>query len=130
VASYDTQPVRPACHKWRLAVSQGDVEAVAVLLSNPNLGIAIGGIGAGWIAGRFGPAVPLLGGIAIGIVATLAMLAGASVLPLAIACGAMVGIAAGAIGVHLYVVMAGVLFVLAAVPAIKCAQRERVSLHR
>ncbi len=28
------------------------------------------------------------------------------------------------------IAMAGVLFVLAAVPAVKCAQRERVSLHR
>lgn len=170
-----------------LGYGLGDGEAVAVLLSMPNLGIAIGGICAGWIAGRVGPAVPLLGGIAIGTVATFAMLAGVSVLPLAIACGAMVGMAAGAIGasgynlattlappeqqgtiaglvsvmmalgsvvftfaggevlkatqvpgtpvstatgVHLYVLMAGLLFVLAAVPAIKCAQRERVSLHR
>jgi len=170
-----------------LGYGLGHGEAVAVLLSMPNLGIAIGGICAGWIAGRVGPAAPLLGGIVIGIAATFAMLAGVSVLPLAIACGAMVGIAAGAIGasgynlattlapperqgtiaglvsvvmalgsvvftfaggevlkatqvpgapvstatgVHLYVLMAGALFVLAAVPAIKCVQRERVSLHR
>ena len=170
-----------------LGYGLGHGEAVAVLLSMPNLGIAIGGICAGWIAGRIGPAAPLLGGIVIGIAATFAMLAGVSVLPLAIACGAMVGIAAGAIGasgynlattlapperqgtiaglvsvvmalgsvvftfaggevlkatqvpgapvstatgVHLYVLMAGALFVLAAVPAIKCVQRERVSLHR
>jgi MFS family permease len=170
-----------------LGYGLGHGEAVAVLLSMPNLGIAIGGICAGWIAGRIGPAAPLLGGIVIGIAATFAMLAGVSVLPLAIACGAMVGIAAGAIGasgynlattlapperqgtiaglvsvvmalgsvvftfaggevlkatqvpgapvstatgVHLYVLMAGALFVLAAVPAIKCVQRERVSLHQ
>ncbi len=85
-----------------LGYGLGDGEAVAVLLAMPNLGIAIGGICAGWIAGRVGPAVPLLGGIAIGIVATFAMLAGVSVLPLAIACGAMVGIAAGAIGASGY----------------------------
>ena len=170
-----------------LGYGLGHGEAVAVLLSMPNLGIAIGGICAGWIAGRIGPAAPLLGGIVIGMAATFAMLAGVSVLPLAIACGAMVGIAAGAIGasgynlattlapperqgtiaglvsvvmalgsvvftfaggevlkatqvpgapvstatgVHFYVLMAGTLFVLAAVPAIKCVQRERVSLHR
>jgi MFS family permease len=170
-----------------LGYGLGHGEAVGVLLSMPNLGIAIGGICAGWIAGRIGPAAPLLGGIVIGIAATFAMLAGVSVLPLAIACGAMVGIAAGAIGasgynlattlapperqgtiaglvsvvmalgsvvftfaggevlkatqvpgapvstatgVHLYVLMAGALFVLAAVPAIKCVQRERVSLHQ
>ncbi len=163
-----------------LGYGLGDGEAVAVLLATPNLGIVIGGTCAGWLAGRFGPALPLLGGIAVGSVATFAMLSGVSVLPLAIACGALVGMAAGAIGasgynlatsieaptqqgtiagvvsvvlalgsvvftfaggevlkatrvtgtladgapvstatgVHLYVAMAGVLFVLAAVPAI------------
>ncbi|MFJ8632255.1 MFS transporter [Streptomyces sp. NPDC093568] len=163
-----------------LGYGLGDGEAVAVLLAAPNLGIVIGGTCAGWIAGRYGPALPLLGGITVGAAATFAMLAGVSVLPLAIACGAMVGMAAGAIGasgynlatsieaperqgtiaglvsvvlalgsvvfnfaggevlkatlvpglladgapvstatgVHLYVAMAGVLFVLAAIPAI------------
>ncbi|MGH3581472.1 MAG: MFS transporter [Mycobacterium sp.] len=85
-----------------LGYGLGHGEAVAVLLSAPNLGIVIGGTCAGWIAGRFGPALPLLGGIAVGIVATFAMLAGVSVLPLAIACGAMVGMAAGAIGASGY----------------------------
>ena len=169
-----------------LGYGLGDGEAVAVLLSAPNLGIVIGGTCAGWIAGRFGPALPLLGGIAVGIVATFAMLAGVSVLPLAIACGAMLGMAAGAIGasgynlatsleaperqgtiaglvsvmmalgsvvfnfaggevlkatqvpgtsadgapmstatgVYLYVAMAGVLFVLAAVPAVMLARHR------
>jgi MFS family permease len=169
-----------------LGYGLGHGEAVAVLLSAPNLGIVIGGTSAGWIAVRFGPAVPLLGGIAVGIVATFAMLAGVSILPLAIACGAMVGMAAGAIGasgynlatsietperqgtiaglvsvvmalgsvvfnfaggevlkatqipgafadgapvstatgVYLYVAMAGVLFVLAAVPAIMLARNR------
>jgi MFS family permease len=169
-----------------LGYGLGDGEAVAVLLSAPNLGIVIGGTCAGWIAGRFGPALPLLGGIAVGIAATFAMLAGVSVLPLAIACGAMLGMAAGAIGasgynlatsleaperqgtiaglvsvmmalgsvvfnfaggevlkatqvpgtsadgapmstatgVYLYVAMAGVLFVLAAVPAIMLARNR------
>ena len=85
-----------------LGYGLGDGEAVAVLLAAPNLGIVIGGICAGWIAGRFGPALPLLGGIAVGTVATFAMLAGVSVLPLAIACGAMLGVAAGAIGASGY----------------------------
>ncbi|OMC39538.1 MFS transporter [Mycolicibacterium fortuitum] len=163
-----------------LGYGLGDGGAIALLLAMPNLGIVIGGGCAGWIAGRYGPALPLLGGIAIGMVATFAMLAGVSVLPLAIVCGTMLGIAAGAIGasgynlateltppesqgtvaglvsvvlslgsvvvnvaggevlkatqvpatsvdgapvstatgVHIYVAMAGVLFVLAAVPAI------------
>ncbi|MGX5207965.1 MFS transporter [Streptomyces violaceus] len=85
-----------------LGYGLGDGEAVAVLLAAPNLGIVIGGTCAGWIAGRFGPAPPLLGGIAVGTVATFAMLAGVSVLPLAIACGTMLGMAAGAIGASGY----------------------------
>lgn len=85
-----------------LGYGLGNGEAVAVLLAAPNLGIVIGGVCAGWVAGRFGPALPLLGGIVFGIVATFAMLAGVSVVPLAIACGAMLGIAAGAIGASGY----------------------------
>ncbi|MBF6237449.1 MFS transporter [Nocardia otitidiscaviarum] len=85
-----------------LGYGLGDGEAIAVLLAAPNLGIVIGGVCAGWIAGRFGPAVPLLGGIVVGVVASLAMLAGVSTLPLAIACGALVGLAAGAIGASGY----------------------------
>ncbi|ONK15223.1 MFS transporter [Streptomyces sp. MP131-18] len=169
-----------------LGYGLGDGEAVATLLATSNLGIVVGGTCAGWIAGRFGPALPLLGGIALGTAATFAMLAGVSSLPLAIACGAMVGMAAGAIGasgynlatsieaperqgtttglvsvvlalgsvvfsfaggevlkatlipgtfadgapvstatgVYLYVVMAGVLFALAAVPAIMLARNR------
>ncbi|MDT0317769.1 MFS transporter [Streptomyces millisiae] len=85
-----------------LGYGLGDGEAVAVLLATPNLGIVIGGLCAGWLAGRFGPALPLLGGIALGAVATFAMLAGVATLPLAIACGAMLGLAAGAIGASGY----------------------------
>ncbi|MDT0444871.1 MFS transporter [Streptomyces johnsoniae] len=169
-----------------LGYGLGDGEAVATLLATSNLGIVVGGTCAGWIAGRFGPALPLLGGIALGTAATFAMLAGVSSLALAIACGAMVGMAAGAIGasgynlatsieaperqgttaglvsvvlalgsvvfsfaggevlkatlipgtfadgapvstatgVYLYVVMAGVLFALAAVPAIMLARNR------
>lgn len=171
-----------------LGYGLGRGEAIAVLLAMPNVGIVIGGICAGWVAGRFGPAVPLLGGIVVGAAATFAMLAGVSVLPLAIACGALLGVAAGAIGasgynlatdlvpperqgtvaglvsvvlalgsvvvnvaggevlkatqvpgtfadgapvstatgVHLYVLMAGALFVLAAVPAMTLTRHRRV----
>ncbi|ODQ96393.1 MFS transporter [Mycolicibacterium holsaticum] len=80
----------------------GTGDAVAVLLAAPNLGIVIGGVCAGWFAGLFGPGRPLLGGILIGVVVTFAMLAGVSVLPLAITCGAMLGVAAGAIGTSGY----------------------------
>ncbi len=85
-----------------LGYGLGDGESVAVLLATPNAGIVIGGTCAGWIAGRFGPALPLLGGIAVGTVGTFAMLAGVSTLPLAIACGGVVGMAAGAIGASGY----------------------------
>lgn len=85
-----------------LGYGLGNGETIAILLATPNLGIVVGGVGAGWIAGRTGPALPLLGGIVIGAVATSAMVPGVSVLPLAIACGAMLGIAAGAIGASGY----------------------------
>lgn len=163
-----------------LGYGLGDGGTIAILLAAPNLGIVIGGSCAGWIAGRSGPALPLLGGITLGLVATFAMLAGVSIVPVAVVCGALLGIAAGAIGasgynlatstevperqgttaglvsvvmalgsvvvtivggeilkathvphtyadgapvstlagVHLYVTMAGVLFILAAVPTI------------
>ncbi|GAV40928.1 MFS transporter [Streptomyces acidiscabies] len=85
-----------------LGYGLGEGEAVAVLLSAPNLGIVIGGTLAGWLAGRHGPALPLLGGIALGAAATFAMLAGVAALPLAIACGTLAGIAAGAISASGY----------------------------
>ncbi|MET8829962.1 MFS transporter [Streptomyces sp. NPDC004610] len=85
-----------------LGYGLGDGEAVAVLLATPNLGIVVGGTLAGWAAGRYGPALPLLIGIAVGAVATFGMLAGVSTLPVALACGALVGGAAGAIGASGY----------------------------
>lgn len=85
-----------------LGYGLGTGEAIAMLLAAPNLGIALGGVCAGWLAARFGPARPLLGGIVIGVVATFAMLAGVSALPLAIACGTLIGVAAGAIGTSGY----------------------------
>ena len=175
-----------------LGYGLGDGGAVAALFATANLGIAAGGIGAGWLAGRIGPAWPLLGGIAVGTLATFAMLPGLSALPVAIACGASLGVAAGAIGasgynlatslaaperqgttaglvsvvvalgsviftiagaevlkasrvpgifadgapvstaigVHLYVALSGLLFVLAAVPAIILARGARRSRRR
>jgi MFS family permease len=85
-----------------LGYGLGNGTAVALLLGTANLGIVIGGVCAGWIAGRIGPAGPLLGGIVIGIVGTFGMLSGVSALPLAVACGGLLGIAAGAIGTSGY----------------------------
>ena len=166
-----------------LGYGLGDRGAAAVLLAAPNLGIAVGGACAGWIAGRLGPAPPLLGGITLGAAATFGMLKGISDLPVAVVCGAAIGVAAGAIGtsgynlatsletpqrqgttaglvsvamalgsvvftflgnemlkatrtsgevstavgVQLYIVMAGVLFVVAAVPATSLIRTVRTS---
>lgn len=85
-----------------LGYGLGGSNAIAVLLGTANLGIVLGGVGAGWIAGRVGPAAPLLGGIVVGTAATFGMLAGVSLLPLAIACAALLGVAAGAIGASGY----------------------------
>jgi MFS family permease len=85
-----------------LGYGLGDGAAVAALFAAANLGIALGGIGAGWLAGRIGPAKPLLGGIAVGILATYAMVPGVSVQPLAMCCGGLLGVAAGAIGASGY----------------------------
>ncbi|MGX2993468.1 MFS transporter [Streptomyces sp. JNUCC 64] len=85
-----------------LGYGLGDGEAVAVLLATPSFGIIVGGTLAGRLAVRFGPAPPLLGGIALGAIATLAMPAGVSALPPAIVCGAALGTAAGAIAASGY----------------------------
>ncbi|WP_234794043.1 MFS transporter [Mycolicibacterium flavescens] len=85
-----------------LGYGLGSGEAVAVLLAVPNLGIVIGGVGAGWIAGRVGPELPLLGGVVLGTAGAFGMLAGASAVPVAIICGGLLGMAAGAIGASGY----------------------------
>lgn len=81
-----------------LGYGLGEGGPIAALFAAPSIGIAIGGISAGWLAGRYGPALPLLGGIAVGATATFSMLVGVAVLPLAIVCGTLLGLAAGAIG--------------------------------
>lgn len=82
----------------------GSGEAVAALFAVANLGIAIGGVGAGWLALRPGSDVALLGGVTVGAAATAAMTFGVSALPVALACAAMMGVAAGAIGAAGYTV--------------------------
>ncbi|MFF2026671.1 MFS transporter [Streptomyces sp. NPDC058171] len=85
-----------------LGYGLGGGGAVAVLLATPSFGILVGGALAGRLAARFGPAPPLLGGIALGAVATLAMPAGVSSLLPAIGCGTALGTAAGAIAASGY----------------------------
>jgi MFS family permease len=81
-----------------LGYGLGDAGPVALLFAAPAPGIVLGGTLAGWLAGRIGPARTLLGGIAIGTVATFTMLAGVSSFPLAIVGVGLLGMAAGAIG--------------------------------
>ncbi|MHA6622478.1 MFS transporter [Pseudonocardia sp. DLS-67] len=69
----------------------------ALLFAAPAPGIILGGIFAGWLATRIGPARTLLGGIAIGTLGTFIMLAGLTSFPLAAIGFALLGTAAGAI---------------------------------
>ncbi|MCG7596188.1 MFS transporter [Mycobacterium sp. PSTR-4-N] len=87
-----------------LGYGLGSGEAVAALFAVANLGIAVGGVGAGWLALRVGSEFVLLGGVAVGAVATVAMTVGVSALPVALVCGALMGVAAGAIGAAGYTV--------------------------
>ncbi|MFC3996119.1 MFS transporter [Nocardiopsis sediminis] len=87
---------------WGLGYGLGDGEGTAVLLSMAQLGIFVGGTVAGWAAGRFGTVKPFLAAIVVGTAATFLMLAGASMFPLALVCGATVGMAAGAISTSGY----------------------------
>jgi MFS family permease len=81
-----------------LGYGLGDAGPVAVLFAAPAPGIVLGGTFAGWLATRIGPARTLLGGIAVGTVATFTMLVGVSSFPLAVLGVALLGTAAGAIG--------------------------------
>jgi MFS family permease len=81
-----------------LGYGLGGLGPSALVFAAPAPGIALGGILAGWLATRIGPARTLLGGIAIGTAATFTMLAGVSSFPLMIASVALLGLAAGAIG--------------------------------
>ncbi|MGH8965841.1 MAG: MFS transporter, partial [Actinomycetes bacterium] len=69
----------------------------ALLFAAPAPGIILGGIFAGWLATRIGPAWTLLGGIAIGTVGTFTMLAGVSTFTLMVVSVGLLGMAAGAI---------------------------------
>jgi MFS family permease len=81
-----------------LGYGLGELGPSALLFAAPAPGIVLGGSFAGWLAGRIGPARTLLGGIAIGTVATFTMLAGVSSFPMAVTGVALLGLAAGAIG--------------------------------
>jgi predicted MFS family arabinose efflux permease len=93
-----TSLIAPVSPELGLGYGLADGSPVALLFAAPAPGILLGGTFAGWLATRIGPARTLLGGIAIGTLATFMMLAGVSSFPLAIASVGLLGMAAGAIG--------------------------------
>lgn len=78
-----------------LGYGLGGGDAVPAIFALSALGIMIGGPVSGMIASRIGPASTLLGGIAVGLLATIGMLVGVSVLPVGLVCGTLLGVAVG-----------------------------------
>jgi MFS family permease len=79
-----------------LGYGLGGGDAVIAMLVLSSLGIMIGGPVSGALASRIGPAATLLGGIAVGLLATIGMIAGVSVLPVGLVCATLLGVAVGA----------------------------------
>lgn len=79
-----------------LGYGLGGGDAVPAMFALSALGIMIGGPVSGVLATRIGPASTLLGGIGVGLSATIGMLVGVSVLPVALGCAALLGVAVGA----------------------------------
>lgn len=79
-----------------LGYGLGGGDAVPAMFALSALGIMIGGPVSGVLATRIGPASTLLGGIAVGLLATIGMLAGVSVLPVGLVCATLLGMAVGA----------------------------------
>ena len=75
----------------------GESSSLGLMFALPALGAATGGVFAGWLGGRIGPARTLAGGVFIGIVASIGlMLSTSSFLPAAI-CAGFLGLTAGAV---------------------------------
>jgi MFS family permease len=79
-----------------LGYGLGGGAAVPAMFALSALGIMIGGPVSGALASRVGPAATLLGGIVVGLLATIGMLVGVSVLPVGLVCAALLGVAVGA----------------------------------
>jgi MFS family permease len=79
-----------------LGYGLGGGDAVPAMFTLSALGIMIGGPVSGVLATRIGPASTLLGGIGVGLLATIGMLVGVAVLPVALGCAALLGVAVGA----------------------------------
>jgi hypothetical protein len=79
-----------------LGYGLGGSDVVLALFTLSAVGIMIGGPVSGVLASRVGPASILLAGIAVGLLATIGMLVGVSVLPVGLVCATLLGVAAGA----------------------------------
>ncbi|MFB4292779.1 MFS transporter [Nonomuraea sp. ATR24] len=72
--------------------------ALGLMFGIPSIGIMLGGIVAGAIATRVGPAWPLAVGVALGTIASLGMfLVGAGNLPIAVVCSFLLSLTAGSL---------------------------------
>ncbi|MFF3710925.1 MFS transporter [Streptomyces phaeochromogenes] len=72
--------------------------ALGLMFGIPSIGIMLGGIVAGAIAARVGPARPLAVGVALGTIASFVMFsAGADSLPIAVICSFMLSMTAGSL---------------------------------
>ncbi|MDW6066258.1 MFS transporter [Streptomyces sp. FXJ1.4098] len=69
--------------------------ALGLLYGVPAIGIVLGGTLAGALGTRFGPAVTLAGGVALGTAGTVGMFLGDSLLPLAVVCSFLLSLTAG-----------------------------------
>ncbi|GAA0923508.1 MFS transporter [Streptomyces thermoalcalitolerans] len=72
--------------------------ALGLMFGIPSVGIMLGGVLAGWIGTRVGPAWPLAAGITLGATASLVMFtAGTDTLPVAVVCSFMFSLTAGSL---------------------------------
>jgi len=71
--------------------------ALGLLFGIPAIGIVLGGVLAGALATRLGPAPTLIAGVALGTLGTFGLFAGASALPVAVVCSFLLSLTAGAL---------------------------------
>lgn len=75
----------------------GESGALGLMFALPALGAATGGILAGWLGGRIGPARTLAGGVLVGTVSAVGILLSTSAFLPAAICAGFLGLTAGAV---------------------------------
>ncbi|MEV0398223.1 MFS transporter [Polymorphospora rubra] len=75
----------------------GESGALGLLFAAPALGAATGGVLAGWLGGRIGPARTLVGGVLIGTISALGLLLSTASFVPAVICAGLLGFTAGAV---------------------------------